>query len=158
MDVVRVSDSNLNVYMNLCQSYEGEFSSITNKKPDKNGLFELDTRIEGNVVGYLLYDGEVPLGFAAVNVAAEGNAYEICEFYIVPVCRKQGMGREFVSRLFRMYRGRWEVKQISGAEHATAFWRKAIGGFTKGKFQEDFYNDAYWGRVIRQRFDSANLM
>jgi len=46
MELVEVTEVNKSVYLNLAQSYEGEFSAITGKKPDENGLFELDTEIE----------------------------------------------------------------------------------------------------------------
>ncbi|MCW7753413.1 GNAT family N-acetyltransferase [Desulfobotulus sp. H1] len=155
MDIVKVTSSNLHIYLNLCQSYEGEFSSITRKKPNPDGLFELDTPIGSHVSGYLLYDGAKPLGFMAVDIQSDGNSFEICEFYIVPACRKKGLGRDFVNHIFRMHKGIWEVKQISGAEYATEFWRKVIQEFTGGKFQEDSHTDAYWGKIIRHRFRSV---
>ena len=55
-----------------------------------------------------------------------------------------------------MHQGRWEIKQISGAECATEFWRKVVGEFTGNNFQEDLYQDDYWGPVVRQQFVSAD--
>lgn len=79
MKIVKVNDENLNVYLNLVQSYEGEFSSITKKKPNEKGLFALDVEIGENVKGFLVYVDLLPAGFAAVAVKPE-NHYEICEF------------------------------------------------------------------------------
>jgi len=152
MNIIKVGNDNLSVYLNLCQSYEGEFSAITDKKPDGNGLFELDTQIGQNVLGYLLYDEKSPIGFAAVKIKSGGEQFEVCEFYIVPSVRKQALGKRFATQIFKMHQGRWEIKQISGAEYATQFWRRVVGEFTGSDFQEDVYQDEYWGQVVRQRF------
>lgn len=152
MDILEVNDSNLVIYLNLCQSYEGEFSAITLKKPDEHGRFALDTAIGGAVRGYLLYQEGLPVGFAAVKVQAADESFEVCEFYVVPSCRKQQLGKRFAHALFRRHQGDWEIKQISGAADATAFWRRVIADFTGGVFREDVYQDGYWGQVVRQRF------
>lgn len=154
MDIVEVDANNLVVYLNLCQSYEGEFSAITQKKPDENGLFALDTVIGSDVLGYLLYQDAIPVGFAAVKVEVADKNFEVCEFYVVPSCRKQDLGKHFAKAIFQRHQGAWQIKQISGAEYATAFWRKVIDDFTGGDFQENAYQDAYWGNVVRQRFMS----
>lgn len=41
MDIRAVTPANRHVYLNLCQSYEGEFSAITGKVPDADGVFAL---------------------------------------------------------------------------------------------------------------------
>ncbi len=151
MNIVRVDEKNMTVYLNLAQAYEGEFSGITGKKPDGSGLFALDTPLWDGVAGYLLMIDETPAGLAAVAVKP-GNRFEVSEFYIVPSFRKQSWGMRFVQGLWRMLPGQWEVKQISGAEHASVFWRRVIGDFTQGVFVEDRYNDPYWGLVVRQQF------
>ncbi|SDX89737.1 hypothetical protein SAMN05421644_11834 [Allochromatium warmingii] len=152
MKLVPVERNNLPVYLNLCQSYEGEFSAITGKQPNEKGVFELDTQLGGDVLGYVLYDERTPLGLAAVKMKDRGQAWEVCEFYIVPSARKQGLGKQFALELFKRYPGCWEIKQISGAEYATAFWRKTLAELTGTAFEEDVYQDEYWGAVVRQRF------
>ena len=83
MNITKVDDSNLHVYMNLSQAYEAEFSKIMDKKPDQNGLFALDTPLGGDVTGYLLYIDEVPAGHAAI-AHKPCDVYEVCDFYVVP--------------------------------------------------------------------------
>lgn len=51
-----------------------------------------------------------------------------------------------------MLPGSWEVKQISGADYATVFWRKAINARAHRDFVDDRYEDPYWGLVTRQTF------
>lgn len=83
MQIIKVDLSNQHIYMNLAQAYEAEFSKIMQKKPDENGLFPLDTILEGNVTGYLLYVDGIPAGHTAIANESDGN-YEVCDFYVVP--------------------------------------------------------------------------
>jgi len=154
MKLVRVTPTNLAVYLNLAQSYEGEFSAITGKEPDAQGRFALDTQIGGPVSGFILYVGETPAGIVAV--ADKGaQRYEVCEFYVVPCFRARSWGRKFAHALWEMLPGSWEIKQISGAEYASAFWRKTIASFHGSSFEEERYDDPYWGLVTRQRFTAS---
>jgi len=151
MNIVKVDKSNKHIYMNLAQAYEAEFSKIMQKKPDENGLFPLDTLIDGNVSGYLLYIDGVPAGHTAIANEAPLN-FEVCDFYVVPYFRKNKVGKRFIFALFNMLGGRWEIKQVAGAEHAIKFWRDVISDYTNGDFVEDNYDDEQWGKVTRQRF------
>ena len=54
MEVIPVGTANRDVYNNLAQGYEAEFSAITGKKPDACGIFRLDTRIGDDVRAFLL--------------------------------------------------------------------------------------------------------
>jgi len=154
MQIIEVVAGNRHVYANLCQGYEAEFSSITGKKPDAAGLFALDTVLGGQIKGFLFYEAESPIGFTAVKLAQSGN--EVCEFYVVPSMRGHCLGRRFAHEVFRMFPGPWEVKQLQGARLATCFWQRAIREFTGGKFEEDVFDDRYWGRVVRQCFVSQD--
>ncbi|MGF1725392.1 GNAT family N-acetyltransferase [Photobacterium nomapromontoriensis] len=153
MNIVNVDESNLAVYLHLSQPYEAEFSVYTKKTPDEAGLFAMDTVIGGNVKGFLLYIDNAPAGLAAIAETASGH-YEVCDFYVVPVFRQNRMGQQFAHQLFTMMPGEWESKQIEGAEHAIAFWRRAIGDYTNDHFVEDIYPDSYWGPVTRQCFST----
>ncbi len=151
MQIIPVTETNLYVYHNLAQCYEAEFSPLTGKKPDASGLFALDTPIGGDVLGYLLYIDDTPAGLAAIS-QKEDSRFEVCEFYIVPLFRKNATGMRFAHAIWRRHSGRWEIKQIEGADYATAFWRKTIARYNDTPFSEDRYDDPYWGNVTRQRF------
>ena len=151
MEVIPVGTANRDVYNNLAQGYEAEFSAITGKKPDARGIFRLDTRIGDDVRAFLLSVGDVPAGMIAVRTKDDGS-YEVAEFYVVPSFRKRAWGQKFAHAVWRAMPGKWEIKQIAGAEYAAEFWRKTIGAFPPMEFQEDRYDDSYWGMVTRQRF------
>lgn len=155
MKIVKVNTDNLPIYLNLAQGYEAEFSGIINKKPGPDGRFaldtHLDTRIKGNTLGYLLYLDNLPAGLAAVHQASE-DEFEVCEFYVLPVFRGKQRGLDFAQAIFARHGGNWQIKQVAGAHHATAFWRKVVSQYTKGQYCESTYQDDYWGAVIRQSF------
>ena len=156
MQIIKVDPSNQHIYMNLAQAYEAEFSKIMQKKPDENGLFPLDTILEGNVTGYLLYVDGIPAGHTAIANESDGN-YEVCDFYVVPYFRKNKVGKRFITQVFKMLGGRWEIKQVAGADHAVNFWRDVIGEYTAGNYSEDSYQDGKWGVVTRQAFSHSKL-
>lgn len=153
MKIVAVNDENLSVYLNLAQCYEAEFSALTGKRADSKGVFALDTQLCETTKGFLLIIDESPAAFAAIALK-EDTRYEVCEFYVIPSFRNASTGMRFAHRLWKMFPGEWEIKQIAGAQGASKFWRKSIRAFGQGGYEEDSYEDRYWGSVTRQRFTS----
>ena len=150
--ITPIDAANQHIYNNLIQCYECEFSSITQKKPGHDGLFALDTRIGGNVFGFIGFIDETPAALAAIKMH-DSQKYEVCEFFVVPFFRRRGIGYLFAESIWNRFPGFWEVKQIEGADYAVSFWRSVLSRFTGNCFEEDVFVDSYWGRVTRQRFE-----
>lgn len=151
MQVIPITETNINLYHTLAQYYEAEFSPLTGKKPDASGMFELDTHLGEEIMGFLLQVDHVPAGTAAIAFKGD-KSYEVCEFYVLPCFRKNSIGMKFAHKIWELYPGDWEIKQLQGAEYATRFWRKTIERFHQTTYREDDYQDPYWGTVIRQQF------
>jgi predicted acetyltransferase len=149
MDLRPVDTAHLPVYRHLAQAYEAEFSALTGKMPGEDGVFALDTEIDEKHLGWLLYEQGRPVGLAAIG--SQGAGWEVCEFYVLPVCRGRSLGSDFIHEIWRRFPGEWQIKQIAGAELASRFWRRCIAAYPLD-FKEDIYEDVYWGRVTRQRF------
>ncbi len=103
----------------------------------------------------LFRSGAEVLGFAMVGVRparwmSPGQDACISEFYVVPQARRRGLGQEAARRIFRRFPGRWEVCEVPGNAPAIAFWRRTVGRFTGGRFEE---LEARGGPA--QRFTSA---
>jgi len=151
MQIVPLSDENLFIYKNLCQPYEAEFSPLTDKSPDKDGLFLIESIPNGSsCVGYLLKEGETPLGFAIATIGKEYN--DVSEFYIVPKFRKKKLGYKLAKHLFDTHPGTWHIRQIEGADHAVAFWRRVLDRYVDGCYTQSCVHDKRWGMVTRQVF------
>jgi len=151
MQIIPVSKTNLNTYYNLAQTYEAEFSPLTQKQPDPSGMYELDTYPGGDILAFLLEIDNTSAGIAAI--ARKGDqGYEVCEFYIIPSFRKNSIGMQFAHAIWNNHPGSWEIKQLVSAGYATHFWRKTIERYKNTAFTEELYDDPYWGSVIRQQF------
>ncbi|MBA3581329.1 MAG: hypothetical protein H0W44_02635 [Gammaproteobacteria bacterium] len=148
--IVPIGKNNYLVFRNLSQAYEAEFSVITGKQPDVNGMFSLDTDCDESHDGFLLYESDIPIGFAVKG--RDSGRHDMAEFYIIPTVRRQGLGEEFAQAIFRHYPGKWQVRQIEGADLARTFWRRVIKDYTHNEFVEEQIDDLYWGLVIRQQF------
>lgn len=156
MNIVTVDSSIQHVYANLYQGYAAEFSKIIGDKPDENGLFEIYPTLGDAVTGYLLYIDGVPAALTAIETKAP-NEFEICDFYVVPYFRKNKVGKQFISELFKRLQGSWEIKQVLGADHAVKFWRDVVTDYTSGNYVEDQYQDDKWGLVTRQCFNHDGI-
>lgn len=153
MNVALITDeSNLKSLLELLQIYEAEFSKITGKKPNQDGTYKLDVDLT-KTDNYFLLMNEEPIGFCIKGVF--DGRHDIFEFYILPHRRGKKLGRTFAKEIFKKYKGPWQVRQIEGADKAISFWRKAIGEFAENRFEESIIEDAYWGKVTRQVFNSV---
>ncbi len=149
--IVEIEQQHLMIFKNLAQAYEAEFSKLTHKMPDTNGLFNIDTFPSAPYVGYLLYYQQRPVGFCVANVETELKY--MAEFYIVPVMRKKNLGFCFAAMIFDQHPGQWQVRQIAGADDALHFWRRVITQYTQNHYEESVVEDMHWGTVTQQRFN-----
>lgn len=148
--IAEVGAINLDVYLNLAQAYEAEFSPITHKTPNSLGLYELDSIIGEEVKGYILHTHDHPAGLAAVSILGDGTR-DLREFYIIPTMRGRGIGTLFAESIFSLHPGAWTVKQLTEAHHAIRFWQRAFAEL-KIEYKQQSLNDPYWGNVVMQSF------
>ena len=101
-------------------------------------------RVDGALAGFVLVrDG--------AHFAGEGTR-DISEFFILRRHRRQGIGGEVARRMFDTFPGKWEVTQLTSNVEAQAFWRRVIGSYTAGRYDEQPRPD---GKGLMQRFDNA---
>jgi predicted acetyltransferase len=95
-------------------------------------------------------------GFAMVRqLDAAAPAWDMAEFFILRKFRKTGLGRHVACALFDTFNGDWEVRELIANIPAQAFWRRIIGDYTGGTFDDAReYFDAYKREFIVQRFHS----
>ena len=93
-------------------------------------------------------------GFAFVGEApfehmTAGLDFRLCEFFVLRSLRSRGVGRAAARAVFDHFPGRWEVEEMRRNEPAVRFWRRVLGEYTSGAFEE-----APRAGVPRQVFDS----
>ena len=74
----------------------------------------------------------------------------VSEFFVAPHARRRGVGEAAARRIFERFPGRWEILEVPGNAPAIAFWRRVVGRYTRGRFEELV---AHGGPA--QRFTSA---
>lgn len=143
----------------LVQLYSYDFTEFDHVDVDEDGLYRYDYFdhywTEENRHPYILRVGGKPAGFAFIKVerADDGSPYTyMAEFFIMKKYRGQGIGQAVAVQLFDRYPGVWEVSEIAQNRPAQAFWRKIIGRYTGGKFEEETFDD---GDVL-QRFTTSS--
>jgi predicted acetyltransferase len=86
---------------------------------------------------------------------SESGSRAIAEFFIMRKYRGRGVGEAAARHVFNLLPGKWQVAQISNNTPAQAFWRKIIGRYTGGNYQEVVLEDESWRGPV-QIFDNGN--
>lgn len=137
----------------LAQLYQYDFTEHARGDVDEDGRFpyvDLDRFFKQPVRhGYLVrVDGKLA-GFA---LAYEGEAFRnedervwwMDEFFVMRKYRRSGIGERIATQLFDRLGGTWEVGQVPTNVDAQAFWRKVIGRYTGGDYEEFELRDERW--------------
>jgi predicted acetyltransferase len=107
---------------------------------------------------FLVQVGERLAGFALVQqrsrLTGDEGVNDMAEFFVMRRFRRQRVGEHVAASLFDRFRGPWEVREKAENKAATAFWRRVIGQYTGGRFEEITLDDARWRGPV-QRFDSG---
>ena len=91
------------------------------------GQFPFLILVEGAIAGFAVVDKEVTNADTDFNVGY---------LFVLRRYRGRGVGRIVAHQLFAQFRGCWEVYQVEQNLDAIDFWRRVIGDFTRGKFDE----------------------
>lgn len=152
------------VLARLIELYEHDMSEFTGDDVGSDGCFGyryLDfywtethrkpflLKTEGQVCGFVLVRLDVQSA-----LAPESTAHNIAEFFIMRKYRRRGIGQQAATLAFDRFRGSWEVFQVAGHSTAQQFWRKVIGAYTGGSYEEGFLDNAAWHGTV-QRFSNA---
>jgi predicted acetyltransferase len=107
---------------------------------------------------FLIRADERLAGFALVQersrLTGEDGVHDVAEFFVMRKYRRHRIGERAARWLFERFRGCWEVRQKAENEAATAFWRRVIGRYSGGRFEEVVWDDERWRGPV-QRFDST---
>ena len=93
-------------------------------------------------------DGELA-GFALVRFVNE--TYVMAEFFVMRPYRRSGAGKQAATAVFRTFSGKWIVHQVPGNVPAQAFWRRVIGQFTGGQFEDEVDENGVTQRFLVPR-------
>jgi predicted acetyltransferase len=130
---------------NLYQFYMYEFARFLNWAPNYAGRFAEDD-LDGCWTDrsrhpFLIRVDEALAGFAIVDAPArsfftDAEVTHMAEFFVMGAAQGQGVGERVAVLLFEMFPGPWEVFELNQNTDAQAFWRKVIGRYTNGSYEE----------------------
>jgi predicted acetyltransferase len=132
------------ILRNLMELYQHDFSEYDQADVNPAGQYDypyLDLYwIEPNRYPFLIRMKDKLAGFVLVNRHADPvyqeQRWSVAEFFIMRKYRRIGIGTQVAVRIFDMFRGKWQVARIEGNLPAQKFWRKVIGGYTQGAYEE----------------------
>jgi predicted acetyltransferase len=161
IEIIPAGEPYESILRHLYQFYMYEFSRITGWGPNLAGLFGEDD-LDGcwtrpHIHPFLVAVDENWSGFALVttmehsHLTHTANAVDMSEFFIMGYQQKKGVGEYVATQLFDMFPGKWEVYQLTQNVNAQAFWRKVIGRYTNGQYQEF----PHYERGVYQTFDTG---
>ncbi len=147
---------------NLAQLYQYDFSEFLPGEVDGNGQYPyIDVRrylTHRGHKAYLARSNGYWCGFVLVSDHLHrrrgGDGRYLAEFFVMRRYRRQGIGRELAFKTFDTYRGYWEVAEVGSNGPAQTFWRKVIGEYTRGRYEEKTINEDGMP-IIWQTFDSG---
>jgi predicted acetyltransferase len=149
------------VVHNLIPLYIHDLSAFTDFDVENDGTF----RVPPSFAAYwenadrhpflLRADGRIA-GFALIRqMESAPLAFDMGEFFVLRRHRRSGVGRAAACALFDRFRGRWEVRELVDNLPAQSFWRRIIGDYTGGDFEDaGEYFERYKREFIVQRFRS----
>jgi len=102
-----------------------------------------------------ILQNDLPVGFALVRVrqplsAGQSTDYSMAEFFVARRWRRQGVGQEAVRLILDRFAGRWHIMEYLRNPGAVSFWRRVVGAYSLGRYQERVSNGE-----IHQYFESG---
>jgi predicted acetyltransferase len=146
----------------LFELYVYEFSEMKHLDVAENGRFALPPLdaywTDPKCHPFLARVGGKLAGFALVQersrITGEEGVRDMAQFFVLRRYRLGGVGERVAASVFDRFHGRWEVREEPENQAATAFWRKAIGRYTGGRFEEQVLVEGPWRGTV-QRFDNG---
>ena len=145
VEVVQISEEQQAAFLQLWELYVYDFSEMDGADVGEDGRFgsardlgeywrdplrhPFFVRVDGILAGFVLVHR---LG----GLTDAPDVTRMSEFFVMRKYRRRGVGEVVARRIFDLFPGRWEVWEIEQNVGAQAFWRRVIGRYTGGRFEE----------------------
>ena len=67
--------------------------------------------------------------------AKEETDYSLSEFFIMYKYRRSGVGKYAATKMFDMFKGRWQLKRHPKNIGSVYFWDKVVSEYTSGNYR-----------------------
>ena len=160
VEIVPISEDQQPTLLQLWELYLYDFSVLDGADVDDDGRYGSSPylgeywRDPRRHPYFVRVDGKLA-GFALVHrhgrLIDDPDVTRTSEFFVMRKYRRRGVGELVATRIFDRFPGRWEVWEIERNVAAQAFWRRVIGRYTGGRFEEQIVD----GRPV-QLFDTTD--
>lgn len=154
IEVVRARDRGFTVVQNLFPLYVHDLSEFMQWDVPETGLFvasDLVVQYWGRSprdprfrwpdglrgFPFLIRVDRKLAGFVLIReIGKDPPGFDVGEFFILRKFRGKGVGKEVAHRVFDMFLGNWQVRELEENTPAQAFWRRVIDEYTGGGYVE----------------------
>lgn len=114
----------ISLYLHDLSVYAGDLKISRNGKFEYEGIDFYFSRedlkpfficLNGEIVGFLLFNSG--------KFVPKGIDYNVHELFVLKVFRKKGIAGTAVKKLFKTYRGIYQIEQLVNNETAVMFWK-----------------------------------
>jgi predicted acetyltransferase len=162
VEIAQASQADEPVLAALAELYIYDFTEFTGEDVRDDGRFGSEWLARywteaGRWAFIARVDGKLA-GFALVRRGSEFGdktaPWNMAEFFVMRKYRRHGVGRSLATAMFDRFRGPWQVHELAANTPAQAFWRRIIGDYTNGAFEERVLEDEKRGGPV-QIFDNS---
>ena len=139
-EIVKVKDNEKDKLYRLLQYALYDGSQYIDNEIDDNCIFEYkwfnNYFTDDDRDAYFIKDGNKFLGMAMINENLKFNNSGKCiaEFLIMPMYRRNHIGKQVAYDIFEMFKGDWEVQPMENNPIAYSFWKNIINEYTNGNY------------------------
>lgn len=90
-----------------------------------NNRFPFLVYVDGKIAGFVLVQKGSP-------ISDNKDIYDIAEFFVMRKYRRKKIGATIATKIWRMFKGSWQIRVLPGNKIASIFWPKTINEFTNG--------------------------
>lgn len=170
IEIIQAKIEQKPILANLLELYAYDFTEFWDFDIGENGFYGYEWLPlywkEANRFPYLIYvEGKIA-GFVLVQkgspISDDKDVYDIAEFFIMRKYKRKRVGTTVALKVWKMFKGPWQVRVLIQNKIANSFWLKAIKEFTgsiplnhKVKIKDDdwlvyrFESNAYGVRYTR---------
>lgn len=139
-EIVKVKDNEKDKLYRLLQYALYDGSQYISNEINEECIFEykwFDNYFTDNDRdAYFVKDGNKFLGMVMVNenLKFKNSGKCIAEFLIMPMYRRNHVGKKVAYDIFETFKGDWEVQPMENNPIAYSFWKNIINEYTNGNY------------------------
>lgn len=128
----------------MWELYVRDFLDFVPRQPGADGRLESDEGFARMIAPplellWIRMDGRVA-GFVFIrphsHIDGDPTVSDVAQFFVLPSCRRTGVGRAAAALTFARRPGRWQVREMKVHTAAQQFWRRAISEHAGVQYSE----------------------